>query len=73
MLPDRSVLIGQKLVENATFLVIFKQCAMFLAKRALKSPTKLDLLIFFRYYLTNKKIQDDYSSRKKDVFLVLPR
>ena len=29
-LPDRSILIGQKLVEdnsNATFRVIFKQCA----------------------------------------------
>ena len=37
MLPDRSVLIGQKLVENAkikknsnaTFEVIFKQCGVF--------------------------------------------
>ena len=26
MLPDKSVLIGQKLVENETFLIIFNHC-----------------------------------------------
>ena len=41
MLPDRSVLIGQKFVENETFLVIFKQCASLTEKKARKSKTIL--------------------------------
>ena len=53
MLPDSSLLIGQKLLENATFYLIFNHCVHFL-QVLLGQPPSAELYGFVADYLEHK-------------------